>query len=98
MAGCKNQLIMKYCSKFLVYSICQDIFITYIKKFTIVNILGWISYREIQITTSAHKVSIKFWQSINEEFFKVEYLTKLSQYFLKHCKGSHKATDQENLE
>ena len=28
MAGCKNQLIMKYCSKFLVYSICQNIFIT----------------------------------------------------------------------
>ena len=39
MAGCKNQLIMKYCSKFLVSSICQNIFITYIKKFTIVNIL-----------------------------------------------------------
>ena len=47
MAGCKNQLIMKYCSKFLVYSICQNIFNTYIKKFTIVNILGWISYWEI---------------------------------------------------
>ena len=40
MAGCKNQLIMKYCSKFLVSSICQNIFITYIKNFTIVNILG----------------------------------------------------------
>ena len=34
MAGCKNQLIMKYCSKFLVSSICQNICITYIKKFT----------------------------------------------------------------
>ena len=32
MAGCKNQLIKKYCSKFLVYSICQNIFITYIKN------------------------------------------------------------------
>ena len=40
MAGCKSQLIMKYCSKFLVSSISQNIFITYIKKFTIVNILG----------------------------------------------------------
>ena len=78
MAGCKNQLIKKYCSKFLVYSICQNIFITYIKKFTIVNILGWISYWEIQITTSTHKVSIKFCQSINEGFFKVEYLIKNS--------------------
>ena len=47
MAGCKNQLIMKYCSKFLVSSICQNIFITYIKNFTIVNILGHISYWEI---------------------------------------------------
>ena len=33
------------------------------------------------ITTSAHKVSIKFWQSINEGLFKVEYLNKFSQYF-----------------
>ena len=32
LAGCKNQLIIKYCSKFLVSSICQNIFITYIKK------------------------------------------------------------------
>ena len=30
MAGCKNQLIMKYCSKVLVSSICQHIFISYI--------------------------------------------------------------------
>ena len=40
MAGCKNQLIMKYCGEFLVSSICQNIFIIYIKNFTIVNILG----------------------------------------------------------
>ena len=33
------------------------------------------------MTTSTHKVSIKFWQSINEGLFNVEYLTKLSQYF-----------------
>ena len=30
---------------------------------------------------SAHKVSIKFWQSINEGLFKVEYLNKFSEYF-----------------
>ena len=42
--------------------------------------------------------SIKFWQSINEGPFRVEYLTKLSQYFLKHCKGSHEVTQQKNLE
>ena len=40
MAGYKNQLIMKYYSKFLHSSICQNIFITYINEFTIVNILG----------------------------------------------------------
>ena len=40
MEGCKNQLIMKHCGKFLVSSICQNIFITDIKKFTIVHILG----------------------------------------------------------
>ena len=33
------------------------------------------------MTTSTHKVSIKFWQSINEGLFKVEYLNKFSQYF-----------------
>ena len=38
------------------------------------------------MTTSAHKVSIKFWQSINEGLFKVECLTKLSQYFLNLAK------------
>ena len=40
MTGCENQLIMKYCSKFLVSRICKNIFITYIKRRTIVNILG----------------------------------------------------------
>ena len=39
-AGCKNQLIMKYYSKFLVSNIFHLNFIAYIKKFTIVNILG----------------------------------------------------------
>ena len=33
------------------------------------------------MTTSMYKVSIKSWQNINEELFKVEYLIKLSQYF-----------------
>ena len=32
MVDCKNQLIIKYCGKFLASSICQNIFITYIKK------------------------------------------------------------------
>ena len=36
----KNQLIMKYCSKLLDSSIFHNIFIAYIKKFTIVDILG----------------------------------------------------------
>ena len=36
---CKSQLIMKYCSKFLASSICQNIFIAYAKTFTIVDIL-----------------------------------------------------------
>ena len=31
---------MKYYSKFLASRICQNIYIDYIKKFTIVNILG----------------------------------------------------------
>ena len=40
-----------------------------------------------------HKVLIKFWQSINEGLFKVECLTKLSQYFgnlAKAVNRSHK--------
>ena len=47
MAGCKNQLIMKYHSKLLVSNICDIKFIIYIREFTIVNILGWIPYQEI---------------------------------------------------
>ena len=71
---------MKFYSKFLISNICQFNFITYIKKITIVNILGQISCQEIQIT-STHKVSIKCWQNINEGLFKVKYLVKLIQYF-----------------
>ena len=81
MAGCKNQLIMKYHSKLLVSNICYIEFIMYITKFTTVNILGGILYQEIQTTTSTYKVSIKFWQNISEELFKIEYLIILSQYF-----------------
>ena len=33
------------------------------------------------LTTSTHKVLIKFWQSINEEVLKIEYLIIFSQYF-----------------
>ena len=40
MGGCKNQFIMKYYDKFLVSMICENIFITNIEKFSIVNILG----------------------------------------------------------
>ena len=40
MAACKNQLIIKYYSKFLVSNICHVDFIMYINKFTTVNILG----------------------------------------------------------
>ena len=47
MAGCKNQFIMKYLSKLLVSNICHIKFIIYIRKFTIVNILGGIPYQEI---------------------------------------------------
>ena len=36
MADCKNQLIMKYHSKFLVSNICHIELIIYIGKFTIV--------------------------------------------------------------
>ena len=46
MAGCKNQSIMKYHSKFLVSNICHIESITYIRKFTIVNILGGNAYQE----------------------------------------------------
>ena len=44
MAGCKNQLIWKLYKKYLVSNIFHKEFIIYIRKFTNVNILGWISY------------------------------------------------------
>ena len=73
---------MKYHSKLLVSNICHTEIIICIRKFTIVNILGGICYQEIYTTTSTYKVSIKFWQSINEELLKIEYLIILSQYFV----------------
>ena len=33
------------------------------------------------MTTNTDKISIKFWQNINQELFKFEYFIKLSQYF-----------------
>ena len=44
MPGHKDQLIRKYYRKFLVSIIFHIELIIYIKKFTIVNILGYISY------------------------------------------------------
>ena len=47
MAGCKNQLNVKYYSKRLVSNICHIEIIICIRKFTSVNILGGIWYQEI---------------------------------------------------
>ena len=47
MAGCKNQLNMKYHSKPLICNIFHSEIIICIRKFTIVNILGGILYQEI---------------------------------------------------
>ena len=47
MAGCKNQLNMKYHSKLLVSNICHIEMIICIRIFTIVNNLGGIPCQEI---------------------------------------------------
>ena len=65
---------MKYHSKILVFNICHTEIIICIRKFTVVNILGGITFQEISTTTSTYKVLIKFWQSINEELLKIKYL------------------------
>ena len=72
---------MKYHSKLLVFNICHTEIIICNRKFTTVNILGGIPYQEIRTTTSTYKVLIKFWQSMNEEVLKIEYLIIFSQYF-----------------
>ena len=72
---------MKYHSKFLVSNICHTEIIICNRKFTTVNILGGIPYQEIWTTTSTYKVLIKFWQSMNEEVLKIEYLIIFNQYF-----------------
>ena len=72
---------MKYHSKRLVSNICHTEIIICTRKFTIVNILGGIPYQEIYTTTSTYEVLIKFWQSINEEVLKIEYLIIFSRYF-----------------
>ena len=81
MPGCKNQLVIKYNRKLLVSCICHIEFTIYMRKFTIVNILGGIPFQEIQTATSTYKVSIKFSQNIPEELLKIEYLFIHSQYF-----------------
>ena len=55
----KNQLTAKYERKFSVFNISHNKFIIYIRKFTTVNNLGYISYKEIQMTTGMYKVPIK---------------------------------------
>ena len=69
---------MKYHSKLLVSNICHTEIIICIREFTIVNISHGIPYQETKTTTSTCKVLIKFWQSINEELLKIEYLIILS--------------------
>ena len=45
-----------------------------------------------------HKVSIKFWQNINEGFFKVKYLIKLSQDFGNLAKEVMRSHNKKFLE
>ena len=47
MAGCKNQLTMKYHNEYLVSNICHIEFIIYIGTFIIGKILGGVPYQEI---------------------------------------------------
>ena len=72
---------MKYHSKILVSNICHNEIIICNRKFTTLNILGGIPYQGILTITSTYKVLIKFWQSINEEVLKIEYLIIFGQYF-----------------
>ena len=87
---------MKYCSKFSASSICQNIFIAYIKKIYHRKHSGS-DFLVRNITTSAHKVSIKFWQSINEGLFNVEYLNNFSQYFGNHAKAVMRSHNKKFL-
>ena len=72
---------MKYHSKLLVSNICHTEIIICNRKFTIVNILGGIPFKKYKQHPAHNKVFIKFWQSINEEVLKIEYLIIFSQYF-----------------
>ena len=81
MEGCKIQLIMKYQRRFLVSKCFHFKFMIYIRKSTNVSILVQIPGQQIEITTGTYKFPIKFWQNINEELVKVEYLVNFSQYF-----------------
>ena len=47
MAGCNDQLIMKYQRKFLVSKSFHFEFMIYVRKYTTVSILVWIPYQEI---------------------------------------------------
>ena len=47
-----------------------------------------------KITTSTDKVSVEFWQNINQELFKVEYSMKLSKYFGNFAKAVKRSQDK----
>ena len=87
---------MKYCKYLGLHSLLCNIN----NHWHCVKILSKKSLIQIFLMTSLQimdKVSIKFWENINHEFFKVEYRMKLSQYFGNFCKGSHKVTQQNIL-
>ena len=72
---------MKYRRKFLVSESFHFEFMIYIRKCTTVSILVQIPCQQIEITIGTYKFPIKFWENINEELVKVEYLVNFSQYF-----------------
>ena len=81
MAGCKNSSIMEYHSKFLVSNICHYLH----QKIYRCKHSEWNSPSSIQTTTSTYKVSIKFWQNINEELLKIISLVHYFGNFTQEC-------------
>ena len=77
----KINLTGKYERKLSVANISHIKFIICIRKFTTVNIVGYISYKKYELQLAYIKFQLNLWQNINEELFKVEYLIQLSQYF-----------------
>ena len=82
MRGCNYQSTGKYERKCLVSNISHIKFITYIRKFTTVNILGYISYQDNSKIFEDMEGQLVFWDTLTfQTLFKVNLVSAVISAF-----------------